>query len=308
MLRWMNSLKALFLLPMSLQTGKTLQKKQTHYINAILVTGLALLMLGIMSILFISFKYEEANIKEDLVISAYLKDGLTQADIDKLTKKLTGNPSVQSIRYISKDEAMEIFKDKFNEDPSEILEDVNPLPASMDISLQASSVNVDSIAQFREMLQLYPEITHTRANEALISSVDTDLKVAGFIIAGLSILFLVIAIAIIDKTIRLSMYSNRFLVRSMQLVGATRGFITGPYVRRSVINGMVSAAVALFILMLAVIYIHNNYHYWDFSDSTIKRGFIFTALMLFAVGILITWFSTRSSVHKYIKMKLDELY
>lgn len=293
---------------MSLQAGRTLQKKQTHYINAILITALALLMLGIMSILFISFKYEEANIKEDLVISAYLKDGLTGADVEKLTKKLEQQPAVLTIRYISKDEAMDIFRSKFNEDPTEILEDVNPLPASMEISLQAAAVNVDSIAAFREKLQMYPEITHTRANEALISSVDTDLKVAGFIIAGLSILFLVIAIAIIDKTIRLSMYSNRFLVRSMQLVGATRGFITGPYVRRSVLNGIISAGIALFLLLLVVLYIHNNYNYWDFSDPTIKRGFIFTALMLFGVGILITWFSTRSSVHKYIKMKLDELY
>lgn len=293
---------------MSLQAGKTLQKKQTHYINAILITALALLMLGIMSVLFISFKYEEANIKEDLVISAYLKDGLTQADIDKLVKRVQDDPSVKSIRYISKEEAMDIFKAKFNEDPSEILEDVNPLPASMDISLEAQAVNVDSISGFREKLQLYPEITHTRANEALISSVDTDLKVAGFIIAGISILFLVIAIAIIDKTIRLSMYSNRFLVRSMQLVGATRGFITSPYVRQSIINGIISAAIALLVLFSGVMYIHGKYAYWDFSDTTIKRGFIFTSLMLFAVGILITWFSTRSSVHKYIKMKLDELY
>lgn len=293
---------------MSLQAGKTLQKKQTHYINAILITALALLMLGIMSVLFISFKYEEANIKEDLVISAYLKDGLTQADVDKLVKRVQDDPSVKSIRYISKEEAMDIFKAKFNEDPSEILEDVNPLPASMDISLEAQAVNVDSISGFREKLQLYPEITHTRANEALISSVDTDLKVAGFIIAGISILFLVIAIAIIDKTIRLSMYSNRFLVRSMQLVGATRGFITSPYVRQSIINGIISAAIALLVLFSGVMYIHGKYAYWDFSDTTIKRGFIFTSLMLFAVGILITWFSTRSSVHKYIKMKLDELY
>ena len=293
---------------MSLQAGKTLQKKQTHYINAILITALALLMLGIMSVLFISFKYEEANIKEDLVISAYLKDGLTQADVDKLVKRVQDDPSVKSIRYISKEEAMDIFKAKFNEDPSEILEDVNPLPASMDISLEAQAVNVDSISGFREKLQLYPEITHTRANEALISSVDTDLKVAGFIIAGISILFLVIAIAIIDKTIRLSMYSNRFLVRSMQLVGATRGFITSPYVRQSIINGIISAAIALLVLFSGVMYIHGKYAYWDFSDTTIKRGFIFTSLMLFSVGILITWFSTRSSVHKYIKMKLDELY
>lgn len=303
-----NEVKDVFLQQMSQQAGKSLQRKQTHYVNAILITALALVMLGVMSILMISFKYEEANIKEDLVISAYLKDGLTQTDVDKLIKRISSEPSVHDTHYISKEAAMDIFKEKFNEDPGEILEDVNPLPASIDISLDAAAVNVDSINAFRERLQLYPEITLTRANEALISSVDTDLKVAGFVIAGLSILFLIIAIAIIDKTIRLSMYSNRFLVRSMQLVGATRGFITGPYVRRSIINGVISAFIAAFILMLGVIYVHNNYNYWDFSNPTIKRGFMFTMLMLLAVGVLITWFSTRSSVHKYIKMKLDELY
>ncbi len=293
---------------MSQQVGKSLQRKQTHYINSILITSLALLMLGLMSILFISFKYEEANIKEDMVISAYLKEGLTQTDIDKLLKKIESESSVKATKFISKDDAMKLFEDKFNEDPTEILGDVNPLPASVDVTLDASAVNVDSINLFRENLHLYPEVTHTRANEELISSVDNDLKIAGFIIAGFSILFLLISIAIIDKTIRLSMYSNRFLVRSMQLVGATRSFITGPYVRRSVINGLVSAFIALLLLLIGVIYVHNNFNYWDFSNGTIKRGFIFTFLMLIGVGVLITWFSTRNSVHKYIRMKLDELY
>lgn len=293
---------------MAQQAGKSLQRKQTHYINSILITSLALFMLGLMSILFISFKHEETNIKEDLVISAYLKDGLTPTDVDKLIKKVEREPSVKGTHYISKEEAMKIFKDKFNEDPTEILGDVNPLPASVDITLEASAVNVDSMTAFREKLQVYPEITHTRANEELITSVNSDLRIAGFIIAALSILFLIISIAIIDKTIRLSMYSNRFLIRSMQLVGATRGFITLPYVRRSVINGLTSAAVAIIALVIAITYVHKNFNYWDFNDATLKRGFIFTFGMLVGVGILITWFSTRNSVHKYIRMKLDELY
>ncbi len=293
---------------MSQQVGKSLQRKQTHYINSILITSLALLMLGLMCILFISFKYEEANIKEDLVISAYLKEGLTDADVDKLLKKIGSESSVKSTKYISKEDAMKIFKNKFNEDPTEILGEVNPLPSSVDITLNAGSVNIDSMVLFREKLQIYPEITHTKANEELISSIDNNLKIAGFIIAGLSILFLIISIAIIDKTIRLSMYSNRFLVRSMQLVGATRSFITGPYVKRSIINGLVSAFIAMILLLMAVVYIHNNFNYWDFSNPTLKRGFIFTFLMLIGVGVLITWFSTRNSVHKYIHMKLDELY
>lgn len=116
-----NEVKDVFLQQMSQQAGKSLQRKQTHYVNAILITALALVMLGVMSILMISFKYEEANIKEDLVISAYLKDGLTQTDVDKLIKRITAEPSVHDTHYISKEAAMDIFKEKFNEDPEKFL-------------------------------------------------------------------------------------------------------------------------------------------------------------------------------------------
>ena len=294
---------------MSQQIGKSLlQKKQTHYINSILITSLALLLLGIMSILFISFKHEESRIKEKFLISAILKEDLKQADIDQLIKKIESNPAVKSTVFVSKEQALENYKKDFNEDPTEILGDFNPLPASVEIYLKAENVNIDSMRIYREELQRYPEITLTRANEELIGAVDDDLKIAGFVIAGLSILFLIISIAIIDKTIRISMYSNRFVIRSMQLVGATRNFITGPYVRRSIVNGITSAGIAIVLLIILVIFVQRNYHYWDFSSASLKAGFGGTFLMLIVVGILITWYSTRNSVHKYVKMKLDELY
>jgi len=294
---------------MSQQVGKSLlQKKQTHYLNSILITSLALLLLGIMSLLFISFKYEETRIKEKFMISAILKDEIKEADVDKLVKKIESNDAVKSTLFISKADALKKYQEDFNEDPSEILGDINPLPPSIEIYLKADHVNVDSMRLYMEELQKYPEITLTRANEELIGAVDDDLKIAGFVIAGLSILFLLVSIAIIDKTIRISMYSNRFIIRSMQLVGATRNFITGPYVRRSVVNGITSAAIAILLLIILAIFVQRNYNYWDFSSGTVKAGFAMTFIMLVAVGILITWFSTRSSVHKYVKMKLDELY
>ncbi len=294
---------------MSQQVGRSLlQKKQTHYLNSILITSLALLLLGIMSLLFISFKHEESRIKEKFLVSAILKEDLKPADIDKLIKKIESDPAVKSTVFVSKEDALEKYKKDFNEDPTEILGDFNPLPASVEIYLKAEQVNVDSLKMYMEDLQRFPEITLTRANEELIGAVDDDLKIAGFVIAGLSILFLIISIAIIDKTIRISMYSNRFVIRSMQLVGATRNFITGPYVRQSIVNGITSAVIAIILLIFLAIFVQQNYHYWDFSSATITAGFGATFIMLIAVGILITWYSTRNSVHKYVKMKLDELY
>lgn len=294
---------------MSHQVGKSLlQKKQTHYINSILITSLALMLLGIMSLLFISFKQEENRIRESFLISAILKDDIKQADVDKLIKRIENDPSVKSTNFISKEDAMKKYQENFNEDPTEILGDVNPLPPSMEIYLKAENVNVDSIGIYTEELQKFPEIALVRVNDELIGAVDDDLKIAGFVIAALSVLFLIVSIAIIDKTIRISMYSNRFVIRSMQLVGATRNFITGPYVRRSIVNGITSAGIAILLLIILAIFVQQNYHYWDFGSASLKAGFAGTFIMLIAVGILITWYSTRNSVHKYVKMKLDELY
>lgn len=294
---------------MSHQVGKSLlQKKQTHYLNSILITSLALMLLGIMSLLFISFKQEENRIRESFLISAILKDDIKQADVDKLIKRIENDPSVKSTNFISKEDAMKKYQENFNEDPTEILGDVNPLPPSLEIYLKAENVNVDSIGIYTEELQKFPEIALVRVNDELIGAVDDDLKIAGFVIAALSVLFLIVSIAIIDKTIRISMYSNRFVIRSMQLVGATRNFITGPYVRRSIVNGITSAGIAILLLIILAIFVQQNYHYWDFGSASLKGGFAGTFIMLIAVGILITWYSTRNSVHKYVKMKLDELY
>ena len=104
------------------------------------------------------------------------------------------------------------------------------------------------------------------------------------------------------------MYSNRFIIRSMQLVGATRRFITGPYVKRSVVNGILAAVLALAVLGAAVWFIHHKYGYWDMQDKMLTSGFGILALILTGIGILITWWSTRRAVHKYVRMKLDDLY
>ena len=276
--------------------------------NAILVTGLALFLLGLIGISYLSFKQEETRLKERIRISAFLNDDAKTGDVELLQRKLESEPMVKSTEFISKERAAEIVREKFEEDISDFLGEYNPLPASVEIYLQADMVNADTIRVFREKLETYPEVNFTKVDEQLVSSVTTGFRTAGYVMAGLCILFVVISVLIIDKTIRLSMYSNRFIIRSMQLVGATRRFITGPYVKRSVVNGILAAVLALAVLGGAVWFIHHKYGYWDMQDKMLTSGFGILALILTGIGILITWWSTRRAVHKYVRMKLDDLY
>lgn len=259
-----------------------------------------------MGLLWVSFTHEQNRIKERIRISAFLFDDVS--DIEGLRKKIEEDPRVKSTEFISKDDAAKIVKEKFGEDIKDVLGDYNPLPASIEIYLAAENVNLDSMEVFQKELEGYKQVKFTKVDETLVSSINSNFKILSFVVAALGVLFLLIAIAIIDKTIRLSMYSNRFLIRSMQLVGATRNFVTGPYVRRSVINGIISAGIASFLLFLLIIIVQSRYNYWDFSDAKLKSGIFLIVVTLAAVGVTITWYSTRNAVHKYIKMKLDELY
>ena len=293
---------------MCFMSSNSLRRKSTHYMNAILVTGLALFLLGLIGISYLSFKQEETRLKERIRISAFLNDDAKTGDVELLQRKLESEPMVKSTEFISKERAAEIVREKFEEDISDFLGEYNPLPASVEIYLQADMVNADTIRVFREKLETYPEVNFTKVDEQLVSSVTTGFRTAGYVMAGLCILFVVISVLIIDKTIRLSMYSNRFIIRSMQLVGATRRFITGPYVKRSVVNGILAAVLALVVLGAAVWFIHHKYGYWDMQDKMLTGGFGILALILTGIGILITWWSTRRAVHKYVRMKLDDLY
>lgn len=284
------------------------RKKSTHYLNAILVTSLALFLLGLIGITWLSFKQEEARLKERIRISAFLADEAGQADIDLLRKKLEAEPIVKYTEYISKEQAAEIVKKKFEEDISDFLGEYNPLPASVEIYLRAEQVNTDTIAVFREKLERFAEVKFTKVDEQLVSSVTAGFRTAGYVMASLCVLFLIISVLIIDKTIRLSMYSNRFIIRSMQLVGARRSFITRPYVQRSILNGILSAIITVLVLGGGVYAIHTQYGYWDLNDVNLQVGFGLLALILMAIGIIMTWWSTRRAVHKYVRMQLDQLY
>lgn len=294
--------------PFMSQIGKKPVRRKVNptYLNSILMITLVLTLLGIVGLFVINAQIFVRSMKESVKVSAYLKDRVNEVEMLQLRKKIEAEDFVRTTEYISKEEARERFIKRGSEDPSNILGELNPLPASYEIGLNDAWVNPDSVTVIAERLELYREIKFVKVNEGMISRMTQSFGIAGLVLLGISLLILIIAITLIDKTIRLAMYSNRFLIRSMQLVGATRWFIMKPYVRRGLINGLIAG----FLAVAALIGISFGVEQWvssiPFTEDYYKFALLFVLILL--IGLFISWWSTQRSVSKYLGMPLDELY
>jgi cell division transport system permease protein len=290
-----------------LPQARRARKTNPTYLNSILMISLVLILLGsVGTVLLLAQIYGEA-IKEQVRVSAYLKDNVNEVEMLQLRKKIEAEPFARSIEYISKNEALQKFMARERDTlAQQILGDINPLPASFEIRLQAAYVQPDSMQAISDRLQLYREVRYTRAHRDVVSRLNDDFQTIGLVLIGASVIILLIAITLIDKTIRLAMYSNRFIIRSMQLVGATRWFIIGPYIKRSVLNGLVAGLIAIGALAGLIFYGSRYLSSLDLREEYFKFAALFAGVLL--AGILISWWSTQRSVSKYLKMKLDELY
>lgn len=281
--------------------------------------ALVLVLLGSVGLVLVLANDVGRNIKENVRVSAYLKDNVNEVEMLQLRKKLEAEPFVQATEYISKDEARQRFLGgQNNEDPSEILGEYNPLPASYEIRLNAAWVQADSIEAITSRLERYREIKLAQSRKDVVSRLNDDFQAIGFGLVGVAVIILLIVVTLIDKTIRLAMYSNRFLIRSMQLVGATRGFITGPYMRRGLLNGLIAGLVAVSVLFGLAFAAGTTFQSLPFPPSAaggeagklVAEWLKFAGLFggVIATGMLISWWSTQRAVAKYLRMKLDELY
>jgi len=286
---------------------KTPKKSKPSYLNAILMTGIVLFVLGISGMIYLHFKAFTNLVKENIQLSVYF--GLSKSDIEikQIQKRIETEPFVKSYEYISADDALQEYISKYNEDPEQFL-DFNPLPASLDLYLNADYVNPDSIAVVEQLLmdKYHFNRSQIKTDRDLVYSIDHDFSQAGLIIGGVVIILLIIVVLMIDSSIRLAMYSNRFLLRNMLLVGANRSFITRPYTNRALLNGLLSGILAD-LAILATLYAARNY----FPDISLLQDLTLWIILfagIIALGMFISWLSTYRAVNRYLHMKLDELY
>ncbi|HXH19296.1 MAG TPA: permease-like cell division protein FtsX, partial [Chitinophagales bacterium] len=230
------------------QVGKAPRKRsKPSYIYSIISITLVLFMLGILGhVLLFSQKLSE-YFRESIEISIILKDGLSEADIFQFQKKLEKKPYIKSTKYISKEDAAKILAEDFGEDLSIL--GYNPLYASINFHLRSEYANSDSLAAIEAELKELPQVSEIYYFKAIVDLINQNIRKVTLILAGISAMLILIAITLIDNTIRLAMYSNRFLIKSMQLVGATRWFIIKPFMGRSLLNGFISGVLAVTMLI-----------------------------------------------------------
>lgn len=284
----------------------SLKRSKPNYVFSIVGVALVLLIMGIMGWFFLNISSVGNAFKEDIRLSAYLRT-LNKDTIGQIQQFIANKPYARNVTYVDKNSAKQIWNKENNEDWAKILE-VNPLPESIDFYAKANYVNTDSLQKIsNELMAAYGnQITELQYPNILVSNLNERTSKIGLIFLVVGIILCLIVMFSIDNTIRLAMFSNRFLIKTMQMVGATRGFISRPLNIRAVINGLISSGIAIFLLFMLISWAESQFEpLKNIRDIKLTLS-LFGGLVLLGVGISV--FSTQRSVLKYLKMKLDELY
>ena len=283
----------------------TKNRLRTSYITTVLSISLVLFLLGNVGLLLLNAEKLSNYVKENIGFSVILNDNVKEVDIIRLQKDIDATPYVKATKFITKEEAQKDFTKEMGEDFVEFL-GYNPLPVSIDVHLYAEYANPDSLKVIEGDFKDYPQIKDVYYHKSLVHLVNQNVKKISFILLVFSALLFLISFVLINNTIRLSVYSKRFTINTMRLVGATRNFIRLPFLISSAIQGFVGAMVAI-TLLIGVIYAIQN----EFEQVITLYDFETIGSLFFLViisGILITLISTYFVVNKYLRIKQDKLY
>ena len=288
-------------------TGSTsLKRSKPNYIYSVIGVAIVLFIMGIMGWLFLNLHSIGDNFKEDIRISVYLRTSDKNA-IGKVQQYIASQPYAKNVEYVNKEKAKAIWNKENNEEWAKIL-DVNPLPESVDFFAKADYVNPDSLANISTTIEntFKNEVADIQYPKSLVTNLNERATKIGLIFIVMSIILCIIVIISIDNTIRLAMFSNRFLIKTMQMVGATRSFISKPLVIRALINGLTSAFISIILLFGLIQWAGSQFPQIRTIQGAGNDLLLFGGIIIMGVGISV--FSTYRSVLKYLKMKLDDLY
>lgn len=289
------------------QYGKASSKRgKPSYFMSILGVTLVLFLLGIIGLLIINAHKLGQHFKENVEVSVHLRGDLNPKDSLALVQYIASKPYVKEYTYVTKEMAKKKYLSDGNEDWDKVLTE-NPLPNSIDFGLKGEYVNSDTLANIKRDLEQQTYVTDVQYQGALVEKLTTNIRKISIVLLVVAIVLSLVVIILIDNTIRLAMFSNRFLIKTMQMVGATRWFIAKPMNVRAVINGAASGLIAS-LAVYSLVLIVQKFILPELKalQDTKMTMLLFIALIILGVGI--TLFSTHRSVVKYLRMKLDDLY
>jgi cell division transport system permease protein len=283
----------------------TQRRLRSSFITSVISITLVLFLLGILGLLVLNAKRLSDYVKENIGFSIILKEDVKEVEIIRLQKNLDASKYVKSTEYITKKEAARELKKELGEDFVDFL-GYNPLLASIDVHLQADYANPDSIKLIKKDLQEYEQIKEVFYQKSLVQLVNQNIRKISLIILIFSAFLFLIAIALINNTIRLSIYSKRFIINTMQLVGATKGFIRRPFIYRGMLQGIIAAFIAMGLLTGSVYLMQKEFDEIITLQDVETLAVLYAGVLIF--GVFISWISTLAAVNRYLKIKVDKLY
>lgn len=278
--------------------------RNVHF-TATFSMALVLFLIGLITLISFVVKDMAKSMKENINLSIIIQDGIPQNDIDYVKSVLQRSAFTKSVEYISKEQALKEHIDNLGDNPEDFL-GFNPLLASIEVKLHSQYANNDSIKKIEEKMKKFPSIQQIYYQKDVISMVNDNIKKVTFILLGLAAILLLISFALINNTVRLSIYSNRFLINTMKLVGASRWFIRLPYIKKSVINGVFAALIALALLAGLVYYLDYSYGL-QWSMISWQTATV-TLIIVLVAGIVLTAVSSFFAVNRYLRMRTDDMY
>ena len=276
-----------------------------QFVTSSISTTLVLLLLGLVVFFVLGAHNLSVYVKENINFSILISDDMNESDILKLQKKLDKEPFVKATEYISKKQALREQTEAMGTDPQEFL-GYNPFTASIEVKLHSDYANSDSIVKIEKKIKKNTNIQEVLYQKDLIDAVNDNIRNISLMLLGLAVILTFISFALINNTIRLTIYSKRFLIHTMKLVGASWSFIRRPFLRRNFWIGVLSAVIADAVLWGAA--------YWLVSyEPELIRVITPDVMLLVSVsvlifGVLITWLCALLSINKYLKMKAGTLY
>ncbi|MFB6457500.1 cell division protein FtsX [Chitinophaga sp. Hz27] len=288
------------------QSGRSSAKKsKPSYLYSIVGVALVLFLLGTLGLVVIHANKLSKYFKESIEVQVILRDNVKENQAIALRDSIATKPYIKSIEYVSKDKAAERFKKEFGEDFINLLQ-YNPLYASINIKANANYVNADSLNVIEKSLSQQPIVREMSYQRVLVNKLNENVQRIGMIILIICGVLCLAVIFLIDNTIRLAMFSNRFLIKTMQMVGATRWFIAKPFDLRSIINGAISGIIAIAGLLAIMSFADKVLPELTGMRDNLMIGLLFLGMLV--IGIAISLLSTHRSVMKYLRLKLDDLY
>lgn len=281
------------------------RRLRSSYLSVIISIALVLFLVGLLGLIVLKTNSITNHFKEKVAITVFLNDNAKDKDVEILQAELKKAEYAKTVTYISKEEAAKIYSEDIGENFLEFLGE-NPLKNAIDISLKSEFVTPEIMAGIEKELVIRSIVSEVTYDKPLIELLSKNINRLSFWMLIFSALFTLIAVVLINGSIRLSVYSKRFTIKTMQMVGATKSFIRGPFIWQSIKLGIIGALVSIVGLVAFITYLNKNIPELELFSDINMLGIVFLGIIV--LGILITWLSTFFATQRFLNLRTDELY